>query len=53
LEGNVRKYFGLTPAEVFSTGSSNTPKKIPDTPWWVSTNNDGGRKAEIVYNLVT
>jgi len=53
LEGNVRKYFGKTSAEVYSTGTSNAPKKIPETVWWVSSNNDGLRKGSIVYQLMT
>jgi len=53
LEGNVRKYFGLSPSEVFSTGHNNSPKKIPNTTWWVCSNNDGLRKGYIVYQLMT
>jgi hypothetical protein len=53
VRGRTRIYFGRTAKEVFSTGSSNTPKKIPGADWYVSTNNDGSRKAEIVKDLMT
>jgi hypothetical protein len=53
VHGTRRTYFGLTAADVSSTGSSNWPEKIPDAPWYVSVNNAGNRKAAIIYNLMT
>lgn len=52
IHGTRRVYFGRTADEVYSTGSTNLPKKIPDAPWYVSVNNDGSRKACIVYDLM-
>ena len=53
VRGTRRVYFGRTSDEVYSTGSSNLPAKIPEAPWYVSSNNDGSRKASIVYDLMT
>lgn len=53
VRGRKRVYFGRSADEVFATGSSNTPKRIPGSDWWVSSNNDGYRKAEIVRSLMT
>lgn len=52
VRGTKRVYFGRTAEEVYRTGSSNMPKKIPGCDWYVSSNNDGNRKAEIVYDLM-
>jgi negative regulator of replication initiation len=53
VRGTRRTYFGRTSEEVYSTGNSNWPEKIPDSPWYVSVNNDGNRKARIIYDLMT
>src|SRR5207245_715928 len=53
VHGTRRTYFGHTPEEVSSTGSSNWPEKIPDSPWYVSVNNAGERKWRIIYDLTT
>jgi hypothetical protein len=52
VRGTRRVYFGRTADEVYSSGSTNLPAKIPDAPWYVSSNNDGSRKASIVYDLM-
>ncbi|MGO8930474.1 MAG: hypothetical protein ACLQU3_26705 [Limisphaerales bacterium] len=52
LHGSRRRYFGHTAEEVSSSGSSNAPKRIPDTPWFASSNSWGPRKAAIVYDLM-
>jgi SeqA protein C-terminal domain len=53
VHGTRRKYFGRTANEVSSTGSSNWPEKIPDSPWYVSINNSAERKWRIIYELMT
>lgn len=52
LHGSSRRYFGRTTETVSGTGSSNKPKQIPDTPWFVSSNSWGPRKAAIVFDLM-
>lgn len=52
VHGTKRKYFGITAAEIYTTGNNNTPSKIPDTPWYVSTNSWGPRKAAILTQLM-
>ncbi len=52
VKGTKRVYFGRTAQEVFSTGSSNTPMRIPDSPWFVTVNNPFDRKAAIVERVM-
>ncbi len=52
IHGNTRIYFGRTSAEVYGTGSSNTPKKIPGSDWYVSSNNSNSQKDTIIRNLM-
>lgn len=52
VKGTKRVYFGRTADEVFSTGSSNTPMRIPESPWFVTVNNPFDRKAAIVERVM-
>jgi hypothetical protein len=52
VKGTKRVYFGRTAEEVFSTGSSNTPMRIPGSPWFVTVNNPFDRKAAIVERVM-
>jgi hypothetical protein len=52
VRGTKRVYFGRTANEVSSTGSSNTPMRIPDSPWFVTVNNPFDRKAAIVQRVM-
>ncbi|SRR5260221_14750050 len=52
LHGTRRKYFGLCAEEITSTGCANRASQIPETPWFVSTNNWGHRKAFILFDLM-
>ena len=52
VRGTRRTYFGKTATDVWATGNTNRPEQIPDSPWYVSVNSDGFRKAKIVYSLM-
>jgi len=52
VKGTRRKYFGHTFKEVYSTGSNNDARQVPSTPWWVSVNSAGPRKARIVEGIM-
>jgi hypothetical protein len=52
VKGTKRVYFGRTANEVFSTGSSNKPMRIPESPWFVTVNNPADRKAAIVERVM-
>ncbi|MDR2981760.1 MAG: replication initiation negative regulator SeqA [Puniceicoccales bacterium] len=52
IKGTKRTYFGKNPESIFQTGQSNTPKKIPGSDWYVSSNNDPSRKEKIIHDLM-
>lgn len=44
LQGRTRVYFARDEATLLMTGNHTKPKQIPDTPYWVITNTNSGRK---------
>lgn len=44
LQGRTRVYFARDEAALLMTGNHTKPKQIPDTPYWVITNTNSGRK---------
>jgi negative modulator of initiation of replication len=52
ISGRSRKYFALSEAELLASGNSVNPKKIPETKYWVVTNNDTPTKLEIILNVL-
>lgn len=52
VEGRSRKYFAGTKQELESSGRSVNPKKIPDCPFWVITNNDTRKKKRILEDVM-
>ena len=51
IEGNRRKYFAGDEKTLLQTGSSTNPRPIPDSPYWVITNNSTAKKAEILSDV--
>lgn len=51
IEGNRRKYFALDEQTLLDSGSSTNPRPIPDSPFWVITNNSTAKKAEILSEV--
>ena len=44
LQGRTRVYFARDEATLLTAGNHTKPKQIPDTPYWVITNTNRGRK---------
>ncbi|WP_423739121.1 replication initiation negative regulator SeqA [Conservatibacter flavescens] len=44
LQGRTRVYFARDEATLLAAGNHTKPKQIPDTPYWVITNTNSGRK---------
>ncbi|HBO39167.1 MAG TPA: replication initiation negative regulator SeqA [Pasteurellaceae bacterium] len=43
-QGRTRTYFARDEATLLAAGNHTKPKQIPDTPYWVITNTNSGRK---------
>ena len=52
LSGWNRKYFALSSKELEESGISVYPKKIPNSNFWVITNNDTPKKRRIVKDVL-
>lgn len=44
LQGRTRVYFARDEGTLLMSGNHTKPKQIPETPYWVITNNNSGRK---------
>lgn len=51
VEGNRRKYFARDQKTLLNSGVSTNPRPIPDSPFWVITNNSTMKKAEILSEV--
>ncbi|WP_194755439.1 replication initiation negative regulator SeqA [Aliidiomarina indica] len=51
IRGRNRLYFSASETELTSTGTSTNPKQIPDTPYWVVTNNNTTKKKSILTQV--
>lgn len=51
IKGRERNYFGLSASELEASGSSIKPKQIPNSEYWVTTNNNTPRKKFIVFEV--
>ena len=52
IRGTERTYFAKTEQALLSHGSSVKAKQIPDSPFWVVTNNNTNRKGLIVTGVM-
>lgn len=52
LSGRRRRYFGRSSDELKKYGSSVFPKRIPDSPYYVVTNNDTTKKQDILGDVM-
>lgn len=53
IQGSERIYFAKDEATILSTGSGVRAKKIPESPFWVITNNNTARKGLILAKIMT
>ena len=52
VTGNSRTYFAKDEASLLAHGNSVKAKQIPNSPFWVVTNNNTNRKGLIVTNMM-
>ncbi|MBT0587309.1 hypothetical protein [Alteromonas oceanisediminis] len=51
IKGKGRDYFANSKEQLLATGSSTNPKAIPETQFWVVTNNNTAKKAAILRQV--
>jgi negative modulator of initiation of replication len=51
IRGRERHYFGRSAEELEASGSSIKPKQIPNSEFWVTTNNNTPRKKFIIFEV--
>lgn len=51
VRGRDRIYFSTSEAELIAAGNSTNPKQIPDSPYWVVTNNNSTRKKSMLTQV--
>ncbi|MGJ8649487.1 MAG: replication initiation regulator SeqA [Opitutaceae bacterium] len=52
IRGRQRVYFSKTEREINASGDSAFPKQIPETPYWVVTNNDTPKKQRMLFDVM-
>jgi negative modulator of initiation of replication len=50
--GRIRKYFARSREDLEKSGHSVNAKEIPESTWWVVTNNDTKRKKDILRTVL-
>lgn len=53
IKGKNRIYFATSKDALLNTGSSTNPKAIPDSPYWVVTNNNTAKKVAMLEQVLT
>lgn len=53
VKGRTRVYFADNEQTLLASGKTTKPRSIPDTPFWVITNNNTNRKRQMVQQLMT
>ncbi|MCG7495776.1 replication initiation negative regulator SeqA [Vibrio sp. Of7-15] len=52
LKGRTRVYFANDADTLLASGKTTKPKAIPNTPFWVITNTNTGRKRQMIDQLM-
>ncbi|KEA51937.1 MULTISPECIES: replication initiation negative regulator SeqA [Mangrovibacter] len=52
LHGRTRVYFAINEQTLLKNGNQTKPKQVPDTPYWVITNTNTGRKRSMVEHIM-
>lgn len=52
LHGRTRVYFAADEHTLLQNGNQTKPKQVPDTPYWVITNTNTGRKCSMVEHIM-
>ncbi len=53
VKGRKRVYFADNEQTLLANGNTTKPKAIPDSPFWVITNNNTSRKRQMVEQLMS
>ncbi|MBR9787295.1 MAG: replication initiation negative regulator SeqA [Vibrionaceae bacterium] len=53
VKGRKRLYFADNEETLLANGNTTKPKAIPETPFWVITNNNTSRKRQMVEQVMT
>jgi negative modulator of initiation of replication len=53
VKGRTRVYFADNEDVLLASGKTTKPRSIPNTPFWVITNNNTSRKRQMVDQLMT
>jgi negative modulator of initiation of replication len=53
VKGRTRVYFADNEDTLLASGKTTKPRQIPNTPFWVITNNNTNRKRQMVDQLMT
>ncbi len=53
VKGRKRVYFADNEQTLLANGNTTKPKAIPETPFWVITNNNTSRKRQMVEQVMT
>ncbi|WP_104399432.1 replication initiation negative regulator SeqA [Vibrio penaeicida] len=53
VKGRTRVYFANNEDTLLASGKTTKPRQIPNTPFWVITNNNTNRKRQMVDQLMT
>lgn len=52
IRGRIRLYFARSPDELQESGNSVMPQRIPNSPYYVVTNNDTPKKKRILNDVL-
>lgn len=52
LHGRTRVYFAADEQTLLKNGNQTKPKQVPDTPYWVITNTNTGRKCSMIEHIM-
>jgi len=52
LHGRTRVYFAFNEQTLLQNGNQTKPKQVPDTPFWVITNTNTGRKCSMIEHIM-
>ncbi|XTZ37263.1 replication initiation negative regulator SeqA [Salmonella enterica] len=52
LHGRTRVYFAVNEHTLLQNGTQTKPKPVPNTPYWVITNTNTGRKCSMIEHIM-
>ncbi len=52
LHGRTRVYFASSESTLLKNGNQTKPRQVPETPYWVITNTNTGRKSSMIEHIM-